>query len=66
MKDHSPQLRIIGQLAQEYDEKYRELERLISEIPQENNPASDEGACRARYRPFSFRSDSFDLNTRII
>lgn len=36
MKDHSPQLRIIGQLAQEYDEKYRELERLISEIPREN------------------------------
>ncbi len=36
MKDHSPHLRIIGQLAQEYDEKYRELEKLISEIPPEN------------------------------
>ena len=36
MKDHSPHLRIIGQLAQEYDQKYRELEKLISEIPQEN------------------------------
>jgi hypothetical protein len=36
VKDHSPHLRIIGQLAQEYDQKYRELEKLISEIPQEN------------------------------
>jgi hypothetical protein len=32
MKNHSPRLQIIGQLAQEYDEKYRELERQISEI----------------------------------
>ncbi len=39
MKDHSPHLRIIGQLAQEYDQKHRELEKLISEIPQENVPA---------------------------
>ena len=31
MKDSSPHLRIIGQLAREYDEKYRELEELISE-----------------------------------
>ncbi len=36
MKDHSPHRRIIGQLAQEYDQKYRELEKLISEIPPEN------------------------------
>ncbi|MGA2224442.1 MAG: hypothetical protein ABSH41_08380 [Syntrophobacteraceae bacterium] len=36
MTDHSPHLQIIGQLAQEYDQKYRELEKLISEIPQEN------------------------------
>jgi hypothetical protein len=33
MKNHSPHLQIIGQLAQEYDEKYRQLERQISEIP---------------------------------
>ena len=31
MKDNSPQLSIIGQLAREYDQKYRELEKLISE-----------------------------------
>ena len=38
MKDHSPHLRIIGQLAQEYDEKYRELEKLISETQPEIIP----------------------------
>ena len=31
MKDNSPHLQIIGQLAREYDQKYRELEKLISE-----------------------------------
>jgi hypothetical protein len=31
MKDNSPHLRIIGELAREYDQKYRELEKLISE-----------------------------------
>ncbi len=36
MKDHSPHLQIIGELAQEYDQKYRELEKLTSEIPKEN------------------------------
>ena len=36
MKDNSPQLRIIGQLAREYDEKYRELEKLISETKPDN------------------------------
>lgn len=35
MKNHSPHLRIIGQLAQEYDQKYRELEKLLSEISPE-------------------------------
>lgn len=29
---HSPHLKIIGQLAQEYDGKYRELKKQISEI----------------------------------
>ncbi len=32
MENHSPHLRIIGQLAQEYDQKYRELEKQISGI----------------------------------
>ena len=36
MKDNSPHLRIIGQLAREYDEKYRELEKLISETKPAN------------------------------
>ena len=36
MKDHSPHLQIIGQLAQEYEQKYEELRSLISQIPQEN------------------------------
>ncbi|MGA2402872.1 MAG: hypothetical protein ABSG91_14400 [Syntrophobacteraceae bacterium] len=36
MKDQSPHLQIIGQLAQQYDEKYRELEKLISGIPPDN------------------------------
>ena len=35
MKGNSPHLEIIGQLAREYDEKYRELEKLISETPPE-------------------------------
>ena len=35
MKDNSPQLQIIGQLALEYDEKYRKLEKLISETQPE-------------------------------
>jgi len=38
MKDHSPPLQIIGQLAREYDEKYRELEKLISETQPEIIP----------------------------
>ncbi|MGA3113224.1 MAG: hypothetical protein ABSF90_02190 [Syntrophobacteraceae bacterium] len=36
MENHSPHLQIIGQLAREYDEKYRELEKLISETPPDN------------------------------
>ncbi len=36
MKDHSPHLRIIGQLAQEYEQKFEELRALISQTPQEN------------------------------
>jgi hypothetical protein len=36
VKNHSPHLQIIGQLAQEYDEKYRELEKLISETQPES------------------------------
>ncbi len=36
MKDHSPLLEIIGQLAQEYDEKYRELEKQLGEISPES------------------------------
>jgi len=36
VKDNSPHLRIIGQLAREYDEKYRELEKLISETEPDN------------------------------
>jgi len=36
VKDNSPHLRIIGQLAREYDEKYRELEKLISETKPAN------------------------------
>ncbi|SPF37137.1 hypothetical protein SBDP1_160010 [Syntrophobacter sp. SbD1] len=39
MKDSSPQFGIIGHLAREYDEKYRELEKLISEIRPENIPS---------------------------
>lgn len=36
MEERSPShLRIIGQLAQEYEQKYRELETLIAEIPPE-------------------------------
>jgi hypothetical protein len=38
MKDHSPQLQIIGQLAREYDEKYRQLEKLISQTQPDNIP----------------------------
>jgi len=38
MKDQSPHLQIIGQLAREYDEKYRELEKLISETEPEIIP----------------------------
>jgi hypothetical protein len=38
MKDQSPHLQIIGQLAREYDEKYRELEKLISETRPDNIP----------------------------
>ena len=38
MKGHSAHLRIIGQLAREYDEKYRELEKLISETQPDNIP----------------------------
>ena len=36
MKNQSPHLQIIGQLAQEYDGKYRELEKQIAEIPPES------------------------------
>ena len=36
MKDHSPHLQIIGQLAQEYEQKYQELRSLILQIPPEN------------------------------
>ncbi len=36
MKDSSPHLSIIGQFAREYDEKYRELEKLISETKPDN------------------------------
>ena len=36
MKDSSPHLRIIGQLSREYDEKYRDLEKLISETGPDN------------------------------
>ncbi|MHC1729983.1 MAG: hypothetical protein AB9866_28950 [Syntrophobacteraceae bacterium] len=36
MENNSPQIQIIGQLAREYEEKYRELEALILEIPKEN------------------------------
>jgi hypothetical protein len=38
MKNQSPHLQIIGQLAQEYDEKYRELEKQVSEIQADNIP----------------------------
>ena len=35
-ENHSPQqLQIIGQLAREYEQKYKELENLLSEIPPE-------------------------------
>ena len=44
MKNHSPHLQIIGQLAQEYDEKYRELEKQISEISPDKHFASVERA----------------------
>jgi hypothetical protein len=36
MEHNSPHLRIIRQLALEYDEKYQELEKLISETQPEN------------------------------
>ncbi|MFZ2446391.1 MAG: hypothetical protein WAW37_08535 [Syntrophobacteraceae bacterium] len=40
MDEHSPShLQIIGQLAREYDQKYQELERLVSEIPREKVPS---------------------------
>ena len=39
MKNHSPHLQIIGQLAQEYDEKYRQLEKQIAEISPDSVPA---------------------------
>jgi hypothetical protein len=38
MKNDSPHLQIIGQLAREYDEKYRDLEKLISETQPQNVP----------------------------
>lgn len=36
MEDHSHHLRIIGQLAREYEQKYEELRSLISQTPPEN------------------------------
>jgi len=36
MENDSPHLRIIGQLAREYDEKYRDLEKLISKTQPRN------------------------------
>ena len=36
MKDDPPQLAIIEQLSREYDEKYKDLEKLISEINKED------------------------------
>jgi hypothetical protein len=38
MEHNSPHLQIIGQLAREYDEKYRDLEKLISKIQPEIIP----------------------------
>ncbi len=38
MKDNSPQLLIIEQLSREYDEKYRNLDKLISESAPEDIP----------------------------
>ncbi|HYA43507.1 MAG TPA: hypothetical protein VEF34_19560 [Syntrophobacteraceae bacterium] len=38
MKSDSPHLQIIGQLAREYDEKYRDLEKLISKTQPQNVP----------------------------
>ncbi len=38
MKDDPPQLLIIEQLSREYDEKYRSLEKLVSESPPEDIP----------------------------
>jgi hypothetical protein len=35
VNDHSPRLRIIGQLAKEYEQKYKELQKLVSESPPE-------------------------------
>lgn len=35
MEDHSPHLQIIGQLAREYEQKYKELETLVSQSPEE-------------------------------
>ena len=39
MKNNSPRLEIIGHLAREYDEKYHELGKLISEIRPESMPS---------------------------
>ncbi|MGC8494088.1 MAG: hypothetical protein ACP5SH_20380 [Syntrophobacteraceae bacterium] len=38
MKDDSPQVVIIEQLSREYDEKYRNLEKLISDTDPEDVP----------------------------
>ena len=62
MKCNSPQLSIIEQLSREYDEKYRTLEKLISESTPEDIPpqlmALAEGAAD-RFR--SAQTDLFSL-----
>ncbi len=53
MQDNSPQLSIIEQLSREYDEKYRNLEKLVSEstpadIPPQLMALAEQAAARFR------------------
>ena len=53
MQDDSPQLSIIEQLSREYDEKYRNLEKLVSEctpadIPPQLLALAEQAAARFR------------------
>ncbi|MDR3569343.1 MAG: hypothetical protein P4L43_15050 [Syntrophobacteraceae bacterium] len=59
MKDKTPQLSIIEQLAREYDEKYRNLEKLIAQSAPEDIPP--QLAALAEQASNCFRSAQMDL-----